>query len=55
MSTPEDPQDPAITTRDDLARALAEKFLSNADKGNNEDNDDIVHELGKWRRKRHEH
>lgn len=39
-----------IRTRSDMAAAMAEYFLGNADAGDHARNDDFVAALGSWRR-----
>ncbi|NKQ59041.1 hypothetical protein HFP15_39985 [Amycolatopsis sp. K13G38] len=43
--------EPVIRTPQDLAEALTEKFLSNADAGNNAANDEMISQLREWKRK----
>lgn len=39
-----------IRTSQDLATALAEQFLTNADAGNHDVNDELITQLGEWKR-----
>lgn len=40
-----------IRTPQDVAAALAEQFVANAEAGEHEANDEMVRQLGEWRRK----
>jgi len=51
MTAPADPDEPVITSREDAAQALAQRFLDNAITGQDADNDDIVEAHGKWKRR----
>lgn len=42
--------DPVISTPDDLASALAEHFVNNAEAGNHAANDEMVEQILKWKR-----
>jgi hypothetical protein len=41
-----------ITGEAELRAAIAERFLANADSGDDAANDDLVAQLGEWHRKR---
>ena len=42
--------DRVIRTPADVAAALAEQFVANAEAGEHEANDEIVRQLGEWKR-----
>lgn len=51
-NAPEAQPERVISTPEELATALTERFLTNAAAGDNDANDDLVQQLGEWKRRR---
>ncbi|MGH3623073.1 MAG: hypothetical protein ACRDQ5_14970 [Sciscionella sp.] len=51
-NAPETQPDQVISTPEELATALTERFLANAAAGDNDANDNLVQQLSDWKRRR---
>jgi flagellar biosynthesis chaperone FliJ len=49
--TPQDQSGRVIRTPEDLAEALTATFLRNAERGENAANDELIQQMGIWRRR----